>query len=116
MNFGLFLSLNSSNETYSSLLSDSESSNSGLIFSSYESDSEGSCGFDAFGGKDMFGSPDFTNFNTSFFAYDSVETAGSMASAETAGSIASAIETAGSVACSSGFDGGSSCGSFSSVC
>ena len=110
MNFGFFLSLNnlnSSNESYSSLLSDNNSEASGLVFSSNQSIGEESCASDAFAGKDMFGSPDFTNFNTSFFACES---------AETAGSIACAAETAGSVACSFGSDCGSSCSSFSSVC
>lgn len=70
---------------------------------------------DAFGGKDMFGTPDLSNANESFFANASneAETAGSVACAtETVGSVACAsTETAGSVACAS-VGGDSGAGSF----
>lgn len=80
-------------------------------------------GLDAFGGKDFFGTPDFSNLNENFFAsVPQTETAGSVAynTAETVGSVAySTAETVGSVACASvGASFSSDCGgsSFSSVC
>lgn len=83
-------------------------------------------GSDAFGGKDIFGNPDFSNIDLSLFADASqVETIGSVAYApvETMGSAAFvSTETIGSVACDISGDAGfsSSCsdggGSFSSFC
>lgn len=82
-------------------------------------------GFDAFGGKDIFGTIDLSNMNESFFACATqTETVGSVAcdSAETIGSVAfNSAETAGSVACvdaGAGAACGSSegSGSFSSFC
>lgn len=73
-------------------------------------------GMDAFGGKDLFG--DLSNMNESDLASFG-DSANSVATAETAGSIAStSAETAGSVACAAGADSGSACsdGGFSSMC
>lgn len=77
-------------------------------------------GMDAFGGKDLFGTPDFSNIDSSLFA-----NAGT-GETEAAGSIAYGVETAGSVACADGGAGasvgaGADCGSsggggFSSFC
>lgn len=89
----------------------------------------GEC-IDAFGGKDIFGTPDLSNMDEGLFSADAgAETAGSVASAETMGSVAyNSSETAGSVACADGGasagaaasassgDGGCGGGSFSSVC
>lgn len=80
---GLLSNVNNENETAGSL---------GLLMSNDSS------GFDAFGGKDLFGNPDFSNMNESSFQ---VETAGSLAYANHA-------EAAGSLACA---DLGSICGS-----
>ncbi len=108
----------SASESETSLLSNNGAENNTNILTATNSD----YGFDAFGGKDIFGSIDFSNMNENLFADASqAETAGSIAfnSIETVGSIAcTSVETAGSVACSStGFDSGS-CGgdAFSSVC
>lgn len=98
LGFSLLLNDNSRNTSNSatSLLSNNiqfASASSLLSTNNYNS------GFDAFGGKDIFGSINFSNLNESFFT-SAVETAGSIAnnSTETIGSIASATETAGSVA------------------
>lgn len=90
---------NSANDYADSLLFNGNSNPSGLI--------------DAFSGKDIFGTIDFSNMDTSFFANaSSAETVGSVAmnSAETVGSVAFAGESAGaSVSASVGGD----CGGFS---
>lgn len=83
--------------------------------------SNANAGFDAFGGKDFFGSFDCSNLNENFFADASqTETIGSVAynSAETIGSVAYAASgTSGSAVCA-GVSTGSSCdgGSFNSFC
>lgn len=76
------------------------------------------CAMDAFGGKDLFGTPDFTNIDASLFADAST------GETEAAGSVAYGVETAGSVACADGgasVGTGADCGSsdgggFSSFC
>ena len=127
MEFNFILSNNATNSFFTAD-SDSESTllTAGSNFQSASiltaDSNEGSECIDAFGGKDMFGTCDCSNINTeSFTAFDSSETAGSMAfgsGSETMGSVAcGSAETAGSVACSSGgSDGGFSCGGFSSFC
>lgn len=119
------------NTSSAGLLSSPESE-SGLLSNNYNSGDMGGLfsmindngGFDAFGGKDFFGSLDLSSLNESFFAsIQQAETAGSVAynTAETVGSVAfNTAETVGSVACA-GADAGSSCGSdgggsFSSFC
>lgn len=118
----LLLSNNSNNsvETNNSLLSNvNAAQENGAI--SLLSQQNGDSGFDAFGGKDIFGSIDFSNMDNNLFtaSAEGAETTGSVAynPAETTGSIAcaSGAETTGSVACGSS-DSGSSCSSFSSVC
>ena len=136
MDFNFFLFSNNTNGSISLLSSNEEESNamgSSILTNNTE---DNSCGFDAFGGKDIFGNPDYSAFEGSFIAEGApAETIGSVArAAETIGSIAQAAETIGSVACgfssdssSTGFSGfsgggfssGSSCGSasgFTSVC
>lgn len=124
MEFGFFLSSNKSGsiETASSLLSSPQNEfESCISFLSDGNDSD--CGFDAFGGKDLFGNPDFSNMDASMFTANAsnIETVGSVASSsiETIGSMACAsAETAGSVACASvgGDCGSSGVGGFSSFC
>lgn len=93
----------STNDSENNLLSNNETETSLLTASD-----DSNCGFDAFSGKDIFGSFDESNMSENFFA--SAETAGSVANnTETAGSVAYGTETAGSVACSDS-------GSFSSIC
>lgn len=130
MDFTTFMFL--TNNSSSGLLSDSESEAGLLSNNSLENMcsiltmSTGNGGFDAFGGKDFFGSPDLSNLNENFFAIATqTETVGSVAynTAETVGSVAySSAETVGSVAFAGvGADAGASCssdggGSFSSFC
>lgn len=128
MEFGT-LSLATSNST-AGLLSTQESNSEAGLLSNINNSSECSIltvtgnngGIDAFAGKDIFGTPDFSNMDESFFANaGEAETAGSVAygNTETAGSIACGAETAGSVASASvGGDCGSACsdGGFSSMC
>lgn len=116
-------SLLSNSDSESSLLSNNNSGNDLSVLSILNDDSNS--GFDAFGGKDIFGTIDLSNLNESFFAcaaqtetigsvaYDSAETIGSVAfnSAETAGSVAS-VDAGAGAAC--GSSEGSS--SFSSFC
>lgn len=112
------LSTNSDSET--SLLSNNSGNNS--ISTLFSNDAPG---FDtgSVGGKDiLFGNPDLSSTDASFFASaPQTETAGSVAynSAETVGSVAcNSAETAGSVACgaASGDGGGCGGGGFSSFC
>lgn len=103
----------SKSETDTSLLSNNNSEAGNSILSTPNCNG----GFDFFGGYDIFGSPDFSDINGSFFASASqAETVGSVAfaSTETTGSVASAGMgfDAGGCACACG-DGG---GSFSSIC
>lgn len=98
----------------------SQSKESSLLSSDGDAETTGSVGFlfspangggcDAFGGKDIFGSCSFDFSSGSFFAGDSTETAGSIASAgaETAGSVAFAGAGAGA-SCASGDGGGFVC-------
>lgn len=112
--------LNASTETESGLLSNNAEETTSLL-----SVENGECAMDAFGGKDIFGTCDVSNMNDNMFAGCAAETVGSVAtaetvgsvayaSAETVGSVASGAEAAGSVACGGGDCGGG--GSFSSVC
>ena len=112
------------------LLSSHSDSESSLLSNNSENNSmpsllnpNGNAGFDTgcVGGKDiLFGNPDLSSADCSFFASaPQAETTGSVAfnSAETTGSIAfGGTETAGSVACGSGDSGGCSGGGFSSFC
>ncbi len=70
---------------------------------------ENATGMDAFGGKDLFGNPDFSNMDSSFMANN--------AGAETVGSVAmNSAETVGSVACAdfgASASIGGDCGGFS---
>lgn len=107
----------SNSDSESSLLSNNISGNVSLLSPLNSNDA----GIDAFGGKDMFGTPDFSNPNAAFFAdVPQTETTGSIAydSAETIGSVAfNSAETAGSVACAgAGVSCGGDSGGFSSVC
>lgn len=123
-NFNLTLSSNNSSNSFFNTdsnfgldISDNTIETASSILTNSDKDS----GFDAFGGKDLFGEPDFSNMDANLFANaDGTETAGSVASAETIGSVAFAsTETAGSVACSDGgaaSASGSEGGSFSSFC
>lgn len=122
--FNFILLGNSSGSLYanntdsdSSLLS-TDIDNSGSILTATSNYNQGDC-MDAFGGKDMFGTIDLSNMDTNLFANaDTSEAAGSLASAETIGSVAyGTAEAAGSVACSDGggFDSGGG-GGFSSMC
>lgn len=110
----------SNSDSESSLLSNNHSENVSLLSPLNNEDA----GMDAFGCKDMFGTPDFSNMNeASFAALPQAETIGSVAfnSVETIGSVAfNSAETAGSVAFAGasvggGCDGGCG-GSFSSFC
>lgn len=93
------LSNSDSDSEPSSLLSNSMN-NVGSILTMSNNES----GMDAFGGKDLFGTTNFANFNElSFVSSNQVETVGSVAY--------NSAETVGSVACASmGFDGGASAG------
>ena len=121
-NFSFVLSNNSSSNGLLSTC-DSEigllSDNSNSIGSILTMVSNSDAGFDAFGGKDIFGSFNISDYSDGFFASaDSAEVAGSVACFSAGLSIAGGTaETAGSVAYSGGdcgsFSGG---GAFSSVC
>lgn len=122
----MFLTNNVSNSFFSN--ADSESGS--LLNNTYDNISSlltataEDCGMDAFVGKDMFGSADISNLNESFFTSSPQnETMGDVAynSAETAGSVAYAggSDPGACVgACASASADAGSCGggSFSSVC
>lgn len=116
MTFNFVLSSNTPNSSTGLLSNNNDAETAGsLAYAEGETSllESNDGGFDAFGGKDLFGTPDFSNMNEASFSSE-----GSVAyTAETAGSIACAAETVGSVACAS--IGGSDCGggssSFSSV-
>lgn len=123
MALSFFLSTNSSKssiDTANSLNSidhnNSETAATAVMFGNAENDD---CAMDAFGGKDIFGTPDLSNMDTSLFA-----NAGNTGETEAAGSVAYSVETSGSVACADGGAGasvGGDCGSsggggFSSFC
>lgn len=120
MSFSFILSSNGNSNTSNFLTGDNNHNNNdaetagslALLFDGIND--EESNGFDAFGGKDIFGNPDYSSLNESFFANaGNTETAGSIASTETAGSLACA--GAGDCSAASASVGGD-CGSFSSVC
>lgn len=121
MALSFFLSTHNSNssiDTASSLNGMNHSTETtGSVSFFFGNDASEDIGMDAFGGKDLFGNPDLSNINGSFFT-DAGES-------ETVGSVACGVETAGSVACadigggaSVGADSGASCGGggFTSVC
>lgn len=97
-----------------------ETAGSIALFTSDKEDS----GFDAFGGKDLFGNPDFSSLDAGFFANAESCLASANNQSETAGSLACADSSSfsgdcGAASASAGSDcGGGSCGggSFSSVC
>lgn len=124
MSFSFLLSPVNNNST-SGLLSSNDSESTGLL--SNGNDAAGSLSMltatgdyvDAFAGKDMMGTPDFSNMDPSIASSGQTETIGSMANAgtETIGSMACAgAETVGSVACGGSDSGSCGGGSFSSVC
>lgn len=116
MQFGFFLSSNNSGG--SSVITAESMNNSANYedtgcFLFVTGDSE-DCGFDGFGGKDLFGNPDVATLEASFLASGpQTETIGSMAAAstETIGSLACA--TSGSVFSSVG---GGECAGASAGC
>lgn len=119
--FSFILSSNNnssaSTETLLSNNTDTNAETVGSVASILFTPNNDDAGFDAFGGKDVFGTPDLSDMDGDLFANASqTETVGSVAynSTETVGSVACAsVETAGSVACAdSGSSGGES--SFSS--
>lgn len=113
----------SNSDSDSDLLSNNNDTENASILSILNDDDN--AGFDAFGGKDIFGTVDLSNLDENFFANDDTQAeSASIAydSAETIGSVAfNSAETAGSMACA-GADAGASCGasdgggSFSSFC
>ncbi len=116
---GLSFGLITGGSSNGSLLS-SDSENSTLLSNNTENaeasllSNDTQAGTDAFSGKDIFGTCEFSEANANSLANESSETIGSCASTETIGSVACASEAAGSVA-SSGSS--SDCGgSFVSVC
>lgn len=122
MALSFFLSTNSNKssiDTANSLNNinnnNAETAGSAVMFGNAENDD---CAMDAFGGKDIFGTPDLSNMDSSLFA-----NAGNTGETEAAGSLAFNAEAAGSLACadggagasvSVGCDSGSSGGGFSS--
>lgn len=120
MALSFFLSTHNSNssiDTASSLNGMNHSTETAGSVASLFGGTGEDCGMDAFGGKDLFGNPDLSSINGSFFA--------NAGEAETVGSVACGVETAGSVACANvgggvsvGADSGASCGGggFTSVC
>lgn len=114
--FNFVLSSNASTGLTSFNNNDNESQPSNNYASSlmFENTSNPSGLIDAFSGKDIFGTVDFSNMDASFFASaSSAETVGSVAmnSAETVGSVAFAGESAGASVGAS--VGGGDCGGFS---
>lgn len=113
------LTLSSNNNSASGLLSTPESSSVGLLSNPNEAETIGSlsmlsnhgAGVDAFAGKDMLGTPDFSNMDQNLASAPQTETVGSLACADF-GSLSAAFSGAGAEA-SCGSSGG---GSFSSVC
>lgn len=121
-----FLTLSSNNSgSTTSLLSNSESGSVGLLSNPNEAETIGSLSMltnsgtyvDAFAGKDMLGTPDFSNMDQSIAYASQTETVGSLACADF-GSLSAGFSGADAGASASAGASCGSCGggSFSSVC
>lgn len=108
----VFSSNNSGNisiETANTLASADNAETAGSIAFMTSDYNDGVNGFDAFGGKDIFGNPDCSSMNETYFANANAR------DAETAGSLACVGNPISSVSVFTGSDGGAYAGAGASV-